>query len=146
MKPKVAYEYTQWQSAEEMHRDVLRWLSELQFIKDEHDFLDDLLAEYFLKLSSEEQYPETVEIVRLLGDNKRMIKTLINDVKKHNNELVVLLDGIDQPYEEREVKAQHRKLTASTDSFFRDFKELKKNTFTLVIDIMKHDKQKRLLN
>ena len=35
--------YVEWLSPEEMHKASQSWLSELQFIKDEHLFFEDLI-------------------------------------------------------------------------------------------------------
>jgi hypothetical protein len=140
------FEYLEWRSAGQMHNDGLRWLSELNFIADELIFLEDLLAEYFIKLSNEEQYPEAKSLVVTLSERKKSVKKMIDRVQKHNNELYILLDYEDQPYEEKEIKAAHRELMEETDTYFTGFKELKKNIFIIISNIMKHDKAKRLLN
>ncbi|WP_340202027.1 hypothetical protein [Ascidiimonas sp. W6] len=140
------FQYLEWRSADEMHRDGLRWLSELNFIADELVFLEDLLAEYFLQLSTKQQYPEAKSLVKTLVESNKTVKSMISKVKKHMNELSILLDKEDQPYEEREVKAAHRELVEESDSYFKDFKALKKNIFILISGIMKNDKTKRLLN
>jgi hypothetical protein len=140
------FEYLEWRSADQMHRDGIHWLSELNFIADELVFLEDLLAEYFIQLSTKEQYPEAKSLVAQLAESKRNVESMITEVKKHNNELYVLLDAEDQPYEEKEVKAEHRELIDKTDNYFKEFKALKKNMFILISNIMKHDKSNRLLN
>lgn len=140
------YGYQEWRSAEEMRDDTKKWLSELDFILDEESFMENLLGEYFIELSSEVLYAETTKLVKRLTESKTRSKALKESVLQHSNQLIVLLDDIDQPYEEQEVKAQHRRLLKSTEAFFHDFREMKKNIFAVVVDIMKHDKQKRLLN
>lgn len=140
------FQYLEWRNADEMHRDSIRWLSELNFIADELIFLEDLLAEYFLKLTTKQQFPEAKSLVQTLVEFTRQVKNMISKVSKHNNNLSILLDKEDQPYEEKEVKAEHRGLILDTETFFNDFKALKKNIFILISGIMKNDKTRRLLN
>ncbi|XLS30659.1 hypothetical protein ACJD0Z_07485 [Flavobacteriaceae bacterium M23B6Z8] len=140
------FQYLEWRSADEMHRDSIRWLSELNFIADELMFLEDLFAEYFLKLTTKEQYPEAKSLVQTLAESNSSVKNMISKVSRHNNNLSILVDQEDQPYEEKEVKAAHRELILETETFFNDFKALKKNMFILISGIMKQDKIKRLLH
>lgn len=140
------FEYLEWRSLDQMHFDSVEWLSELNFIADELLFLEDLLKEYFIQLSSKQQYPKAKSLVDALTESKDKVKELIVQVQRHNNDLSVLTDNEDQPYEEREVKAAHREMLTETNNYFQKFKALKKNIFILVSNIMKHDRAKRLLN
>ncbi|MGS2740181.1 hypothetical protein [Sinomicrobium sp. M5D2P17] len=137
--------YVEWKSAEEMHEDARQWLSELEFAHTESHFLDELLGTYFIKLSTEQNYAQTKKLVERLSEYKKQIPRLIKQVRDHQNELIVLLDGIDQPYEEREVKIAHRKIQQKAEQFTLGFKELKKEIFQTVYDIMRKTDGKNLI-
>ncbi|MBC9795756.1 hypothetical protein [Sinomicrobium weinanense] len=137
--------YMEWKSAEEMHEDARQWLSELEFAHTESHFLDELLGTYFIKLSTDRNYTQTKALVERLSAYKKQISGHIKQARDHQNELVVLLDGIDQPYEEREVKTAHKKLQQKAEQLTRDFRELKKEIFHTVYDIMRENNRKYLI-
>ena len=139
------YKYREWKSAEEMHEESMRWLSELAFIQDEITFLEDLLEKHFSKLTTAKFYENSKELTTELGEMRAIAESVEQKVKKHNNELDILLDGIDQPHEEREVKADHRWFIQCTNAFFHDFKQVKRSVFTVILDIMKDEKRNKLL-
>ncbi|SFS65842.1 hypothetical protein SAMN04487906_1168 [Zhouia amylolytica] len=137
--------YLEWKGVEEMHHDATRWMSELQFLENEHRFLEDLLGTYFLKLSSEKYYDEGKSIAQELSVVGDQIKPYIDEVRSHNNELEVLIDGVDQPFEEKEVKATHRMLHDKIVHFISQFNELKLKLYVVIQEIMKESKAKHLL-
>ncbi|TRZ41260.1 hypothetical protein [Robertkochia solimangrovi] len=138
--------YMEWKSADEMHEDSKSWLSELEFMITEQHFLDDLFGNYFIKLSSEKYLEKGRDLVERLEMSKNGVKSMIRDVQKHNNELEILLDGVDQPYEEKEVKADHLLIRERMHELSHGFKELKSDFFILIGNIMVAEKRKRLLS
>ncbi|MGS2765007.1 hypothetical protein [Sinomicrobium sp. M5D2P9] len=137
--------YIEWKSAEEMHEDSRKWYSELEFMNTEIHFLEELLGVYFIKPSMVEKYIQGKELVKRLSDYKKQIPFYIKKVQNHLNELIVLVDGIDQPYEEREVKTNHRKTQKNVEELFLDFKTLKKEIIHTVSHIMKETNRKYLI-
>ncbi|WP_340065946.1 hypothetical protein [Ascidiimonas aurantiaca] len=140
------FDVMNWKSAEERYKEAGKWLTELNFVCDEQQFLTNLLGEYFIKLSSHDHFPLAKQLVAKLTKCKKNCSELLESVGNHKNSLYVLLDQVEQPYEEREVKATHNELTVKTNTFFHEFKELKKNVYFTVMAIMKHDKEQRLLS
>ena len=138
------YIYTEALSVEQMHEQAKEWVSEVLFIIDEQIFLDHLLIEHFMELSTSSLKTTSQELIERLKKNKSQAKELKNLIQNHNNQLYILLDQVDQPFEEQEVKLAHNTLIKQLNSFFHDFNEIKKNIFIVILDIMKHDKQKRI--
>jgi hypothetical protein len=138
------YIYTEALSAEQMHQQAKGWVSEVLFILDEQIFLVHLLMEHFMELSSSSLKSTSQELIERLEKNKSHAKELKGSIQNHNNQLYILLDKVDQPYQEQEVKLTHNTLIKQLNSFFHDFKEIKRNIFTVILDIMKHDKQKKI--
>ena len=134
-----------WKEVQEMHENTQLWLNELRFIAYEHHFMEELLSGFFLKFSSKEHFSSASQLVKDLSDNKDMNTSIFEKVQSHNNELYILMDDKHQPYEEKEIKAQHKSLKEEFENHFHSFKEIKSSLFDIVSKIMKEAKQKFLL-
>ncbi|WP_378182620.1 hypothetical protein [Aquimarina sp. SS2-1] len=138
--------YIEWKSAEELHEASLHWISELKFIKDEQHFLDELIENYTIQLISEKTFEKSSEIINELNQSQKNLNPLLKKVIKHCNELTILVDGIDQPAEEKQYKEHHQKLVVEVSAYFETYKQTKRRIFDLIKNIIKKGKQKRLLN
>ncbi|GGX18816.1 hypothetical protein [Aquimarina muelleri] len=138
--------YIEWRSPEELHETSLHWILELKFIKDEQHFLEELIENHTLELVSKIIFGKSKSIVEALSISKKNIKPLLKKITNHHNELTVLLDGVDQPIEEKKYKEEHRKLTIVVNEFFEEYREVKRDIFDLIKSILKQSKQKRLLD
>ena len=146
MKTKeINVKYQPWLSAEIMHRDSLGWLSELNFMKDEQLFFDDLVKSYTLQLIDSAHFSESKNIIARLGDSQKKTASLLRIVKKHEKGLKIMVDGKDQLEEEDAYKNEHVELITKVTKFTEDYKSLKSQLFGLVKGIIKEGKQKRLL-
>ncbi|AUP81341.1 hypothetical protein [Flavivirga eckloniae] len=143
-KPKVI-KYVEWLNADVMHEASRRWLSELRFIKDEQQFFENLIKSYTLQLIESPHFANSKKLIKILSTLKKKNKVLIETVKTHENELLILVDGIDQLKEEEAYKNKHRVLIIEMNKYFKDYKDLKKYLFETIERIMKNEKQKRLL-
>lgn len=137
--------YIEWRSPEELHETSLYWISELKFIKDEQHFLQELIENHTLPLLSKTIFDKSKLIVEALSLSKKNIEPLLKKIINHHNELTILLDGIDQPTEEKKYKEEHRKLMVVVNDFLKEYREVKRNIFDLIKIIIKQSKQKRLL-
>ncbi|MFL1012183.1 hypothetical protein [Flavisericum labens] len=146
MKTKeINIKYQPWLSAEIMHNDSLKWLSELNFIKDEQLFFDDLVKSYTLQLIDSSHFSESKKIVARLSDSQRETETLLKEVLKHEKELKVMVDGKDQLEKEDAYKNEHVELITKVTRFTENYRMLKSQLFELVKNIIKEGKQRRLL-
>ncbi|WP_298541393.1 hypothetical protein [uncultured Aquimarina sp.] len=143
-KPNI--KYIEWKSPEELHEASLNWISELKFIKDEQHFLEELIENYTIQLISGKTFEKSSEIVNELALNRKQINPLLKKVIRHFNELTILVDGIDQPKEEKKYKENHQELLVEVSTYFESYKETKRRIFDLIKAIVKKGKQKRLLN
>ena len=134
-----------WYSAEELHKSSQAWLLELEFIKDEHLFFEDLMTSLTLQLIDSIGFEEDIEIIDALNMSQKQNNSLIKDIKKHDKDLKLMVDGIDQPKEEREYKNAHRKLMTKVDEYLKEYKSLKTQLFTILKKVFKKEKQKRLM-
>lgn len=138
--------YIESKSPDELHVESLNWISELKFIKDEQHFLNELLKSYTLQLIENQKFSKNKEIIgdlsKLRKTGEKILKKLIN----HENELLILVDGIDQIKEEKHYRFLHSTYLLEVTNYFNDYKTIKRDIFGAVKQIMKHEKQKRLLN
>lgn len=140
-KPK----YVEWLSSDVMHKASRNWLSELRFIKDEQRFFENLIKSYTLQLIDSEHFSESKLLIDKLSTLRMKNKAFIETVKTHENELLIMVDGIDQLKKEEAYKAKHREIAIDINKYFKDYRNLKKRLFETIENIMKHEKQKRLL-
>jgi len=138
------YKFVEWCSPEELHEDALNWLSELEFIKVEQQFLDALIKNYTLELISGDIYTQSLKLVRELSREEKQAASLLEVVQKHSNQLQILADGINQLKEEKKYKEVHYVLKIDVSRYEDDYKKTKREIFSLIKQIMKQKKQKRL--
>lgn len=145
MEAQNTHKYVEWLNADVMHEASRNWLSELRFIKDEQQFLSNLIKSYTLQLVDSAHFSESKKIVKTLDALQKKNKTCIETVKTHENKLLIMVDGINQLKEEQAYKKAHRTLISDMNKYFKEYRTLKKRLFQSIEDIMKHEKQKRLL-
>ncbi|MBD0833428.1 hypothetical protein [Aestuariibaculum sediminum] len=145
MKTQEIKEYRMWLSSENMHRDTQKWLSELEFIKDEQMFFNDLIKSYTLQLIDSEHFQESKKVTNEMTEIQQATSNLLNEVKNHDNGLEVMVDGLDEYEKEEAYRGEHRELIAKVETFLNAYNVLKTQLFTLVKGVIKSNKQKRLL-
>lgn len=138
--------YIAWLSPEVMHNDSKKWLSELEFAKDEQLFFNDLVKTYTLQLIDSKYFSKSKTIINNLSKLQKITDKLIETIKKHARDLQIMIDGIDQLEEERTYKKEHEKYASKVATFFKNYRIQKSQLFTHVKGIVKENKQKYLLN
>lgn len=140
----IAYRFVEWSSPEELHEVTQDWKSELEFIKVEQNFLDQLIKNHTLALISDDIREKGEQlIVELLKEEKEVDRLLLN-VVKHYNKLDILVDGVDQIKEEKSFKEKHYSLKMEVLKYIDEYKDTKKKIFELIQQIMKKQKQKQI--
>ena len=137
--------YIEWLRAEDMHEASKQWLSELKFIADEQLFFQDLIKDHTLQLVDKSVFADTKAIIDALEKSKKKNTDLLEAVKTHENDLVILVDEIDQIDEEKAYKKEHRGLVSLMSAFFIEYRTLKTKLFRIVKEAIKKEKQQRLL-
>jgi len=138
--------YVEWLSAEEMHKGSKEWLSELEFVKDEHLFFEDLVKTFILQLIQPEKFANNKEIIDALNKSKKRNNLLIEAIRLHESALHIMVDGIDQLNEEEAYKKEHRGLIIKISEFLKHYRTLKMQLFDAVKKIKKEEKQKLLID
>lgn len=137
--------YAEWISAEQMHEDSKEWLSELLFIKDEHLFFDDLIKSFTLQLLEPEKFSDNIEIIDILNKSEKRNNLLIEAIRVHENDLQIIVDGVNQLNEEKVYKKSHQGLLIKIREFENEYRNLKTQLFEIIKNIKKEDKRNRLL-
>ncbi|WP_142786294.1 hypothetical protein [Changchengzhania lutea] len=146
MKSKhITRKYEAWLSPEIMHNASRKWLSELRFAKDEELFFNDLIKSYTLQLIDSKYFKESKALIDKISTLEKETNRLIEIIKTHENDLRIMVDGIDQLDKEEAYKKEHGKLIVVISDFKRKYRAIKTKLFTLVKSIIKEGKQKRLL-
>jgi hypothetical protein len=141
VKPK----YQAWLSSETMHKGSIKWLSELEFTKDEQLFFNDLVKSYTLQLIDSKYFSQSQKIIEELRKLEKQNKTLLEKIKKHEAGLLIMVDGVNQVEKENAYKEEHAKLIITVNKFLKRYKILKTQLFSLIKGIIKEGKQKRLI-
>ena len=136
----------EWLSAEDMHMASKKWLSELQFIRDEQLFFDDLIKSFTLQLIDPKYFTKSKKVISEISKMQKKNDTLIETIKIHENELEIMVDGVDQIKDEINYKNKHRELIQLINEYLKDYQLIKKQLFKIVKIVMKQEKQKRLLD
>lgn len=145
MENSPNFRYIEWKSPDEMHYSAQQWSSSIDFIEDEHHFFEDMLQEYTMPILQSDLFSEVKALITELSKSKSKQKELKTRLAQHKKGLEILVDGIDQPEEEKKYKEEHRRLLSEVQNFTGEFESLKKRIFEIVSRALKKDKQKRLL-
>ncbi|WP_025743236.1 hypothetical protein [Aquimarina pacifica] len=142
----TSIKYIEWKSAEELHENSLNWISELKFIKDEQHFLNELLENYMWQLISNHTSETSNKVIQELSILSKKIEPTLKKIIRHQNELLILTDGLDQIKEEKKYKTDHRAFAEEVHTYFNNYKDVKRKVFALIKKGMIQSKQKRLLS
>ena len=63
--------YIEWLSPDEMHQAIKEWQSELEFIKDEHIFFEDLVKSHTLQLINPEKFSHNTEVIDAINQSQK---------------------------------------------------------------------------
>ena len=138
--------YIEWLNADEIHEDSKNWLSELNFIKDEHQFFQDLITSYTMQMLKPEKFSHNKDIIDALNKSQKQNNALIEALKIHENKLQIMVDGIDQLEEEKAYTKEHHALIMAITAFRKDYRSLKTQLFDSIKKIKKEDKNRHLLD
>ena len=147
MKPiQTQAHYTEWLTAEQMHDDSKEWLSELKFIRDEHLFFIDLITTFTMQLVDSKKFASNKEVIDTLNRSQKRNNSIIEAVKIHENQLQIMVDGVDELAKENAYIKEHRDLILVITEFLKEYQAVKKQLFTIIKNIKKEEKQKRLID
>ncbi|WP_324721086.1 hypothetical protein [Salinimicrobium sp. HB62] len=139
------YRYIEWKTPDEMHFSSLQWKSELNFIKDEHRFFEDMLKEHTMPIIESQLFSRVKDLIERLTLSEKELQILESTVVKHINRLRKLIDDLDEPKEGKFYRKEHKSILNDVIHYSRQYKRLKREIFEAVSIALKQQKQKRLL-
>ena len=143
---KKKYKYLEWLDAEEMHDASTQWMSELNFAKDEQLFLNDLVKSFTLQLIEKKSFNENKNIIDEIAKAEKEVLVLMKKVQAHENLLEIMINDVDELKMEKAYLETHLELTSKIESYMAHYLSLKSRLFKVISELMKKEKQKRLLN
>ena len=81
-------------SAEYLHKKTQDWISEIEFIKVEQDFLKELLAEHIIGLCDTHNFNKAKLLLNGINHEAKLGETLIKLINEHNINLSLLIENI----------------------------------------------------
>ncbi|WP_339714140.1 hypothetical protein [uncultured Kriegella sp.] len=135
------YGYIEWLSAEEMHDTTLQWISELKFVRDEQQFLNDLVTSYTPQLLDQKVFEESQGITRAISKSEKEAIKYLQRVKSHENLLEIMINDIDELKMEKAYIETHWELVSEIKKYMNDYRELKSALFHLVAKVKKMNKR-----
>ena len=131
-------------SYENLFEKTQRWISEIDFITIEQDFLKELLSEYIIGICKAHNFEQAKLLLESISDEKTKGSLLKEAIVKHQINLSMLLEGVFISKEET-CRKNNKNLKNEIANFINNFKFIKRQTFELILKIMKLEKQQKLL-
>ena len=132
----------EWFSADEMHEHSKKWLSELSFIRDEQEFLKNLIQSFAIKSLTKLEFTRINDFKNAITENRRRLNLISKRVQKHMNQLEIMIDGVNQLEMEKAYKKTHKLLYQKVNNYLLDYRTVKEKGFAQLASILKTAKQK----
>ena len=139
-------QYREWFSADELHEETRQWCSEMKFARDEQKFLNSMIKDYTLDIIDSDMFKTIQPIVDALNICERDLVELFKKVQLHENQLQIMVDGVNQEKMEAAYLDTHNDLAKEVSDYFVRYRDAKNKIFDIVSQVMKRRRQKRLLN
>jgi len=129
---------------EYLHSKTQQWISEIEFIEIEQDFLKELLGEHIMGLCDTNNFTKAKLFLNGINHEKVLGEKLIKSIKEHKINLALLIENI---YLKREnlFRDNHELLKIEFKNYVDNFKFIKENVFELILQIMKKEKKEKFL-
>src|SRR5690606_10843133 len=98
-----------------------------------------------LQIIDTKKFTKYQDIIEAIKHSEKRNNTIINNINAHSKELKIMVDGINQPKEEEKYKEKYRQLIILVNEFLKDYQTLKSKLFVEIKNILKNQKQQRLL-
>ena len=131
-------------SIERLHAKAQKWISEIDFIKIEQNFLKEMLSEHIIGLCKTNNYNQAKVLLKGIEHEAKLGSKLMESIKEHKINLALLLENI-QLNKESTFRENHRLLKVEVKNYIENFKYIKEQVFDLVLLVMKNEKERKLL-
>ncbi|MBK5209926.1 MAG: hypothetical protein JJE44_10580 [Flavobacteriaceae bacterium] len=128
-----------------LHEKTQQWISEIEFINIEQNFLNELLAEHIIGLCTTDNYAKAKLLLNGIAHETKLGNKLIDSIKEHKINLALLIENI---YLKKEAafRNNHKLLKMEVENYIENLRYVKEQVFELVLFIMKKEKEKKLLS
>jgi tRNA/tmRNA/rRNA uracil-C5-methylase (TrmA/RlmC/RlmD family) len=130
---------------EELHINTVNWISEIEFIKVEQDFLREMLSDHIIGLCEMENFKKAKLFLNGIEHEEKLGAKLILALQDHKMNLALLMENIYLKKED-DFRKNHEALNIEIINFIQNFKYIKEQVFKLVLQIMKKEKERKLLS
>jgi cysteinyl-tRNA synthetase len=136
LRPKGDFSYT----AEYQKLYVLteHWKSDLEFYQGDLRFLHHLIDKYFVWFAHKEHLDEMRNLASRLSEIAEKCNGLLAKTSKHLSHLAELID-YPFKYDSHKFRTKHEELENEITSFLKQFREIKKETFTVSEQVIEKD-------
>jgi hypothetical protein len=132
-------------SVERLHTKAQQWISEIEFIKIEQNFLKELFTEHIMGLCETRNYDQAKMLLNGIEHEAKLGNKLIESIKEHKINLALLLENI-QLKKETKYRDNHKLLKIEVKNYIENFKYIKEQVFELVLLIMRNEKERKLIS
>ena len=138
------YSYVEWFSADEIQETIKQWQSELNFIKDEQLFLNELVQIYTPQLIDKAVFEKSKSIIAQLKEAEKDLTPIYQKVQTNENQIGIMIDTVDQLKQEKAYLQTHKELIIAMKLYAQNYRTIKSELFKIIALVMK--KNKRLLS
>ncbi len=131
-------------SIEYLHKKTQEWISEIEFIKIEQNFLNELISDHIIGLCKSDNFNQAKLLLKGIEHESILGDELIVSIKDHNVNLSLLMEHI-YLKKEADFRKDHNFLKEEVKNYIQNFKYIKEQVYELVLFIMKKGKQKKFL-
>lgn len=128
-----------------MHRKTQKWISEIEFVKVEQEFLKELLSEHIIEFCNSHNIETVKELLTKIEKENELGASLLKSI--HDQRLVLSLVS-ENIYVKKEgnFRIIQNAIKNEFESYRVNFKKIKQEVFELVLQAIKKEKQKKLLS
>jgi hypothetical protein len=131
-------------SVENLQLETKKWLSEIEFIKIEQNFLKELITDHIIMLCKTDNFSKAKLLLNGINHESKLGEILMASIKEHRINLALLAENI-YLKKENDFRKDQELLKIEVDNYIQNFKYIKEQVFELALFIMKKEKQQKLL-
>lgn len=124
----------------EIYRD---WISEIDFYQNEIDFLEVLLSQYYSSINKPDFYLKSEQIIKNITNVKADLIHIKDAIYSQNKLLSIIIENKSRG--EEALEKNHITLSIDYANLIKLVKEIKSNIYSILLEVLKFKKQKRLM-
>ena len=128
----------------QLYNNSKNWIKEIEFIQIEQDFFKELIIDHTMEICNSSNYSEAKFLLESIEHENELGEDLAHEVIEQRVNLALLLDNI-YLKKEKEFRSKYDALSIEMSNYIENFKFIKKEVFKLILQVMKKEKQQRLL-